>query len=97
MLLWWLQSDTGIPVEPIVVTLLYYLYCFCVCELGRQFALRCITKDYELQKILIEFFGALFTSAQRRYRHSCRHDADLCDALRSAADHTNVRDGCIYY
>lgn len=64
LLLWWLQSDTGIPVEPIVVTLLYYTYCFCVCELGRQFAMRCITKDHELQKILIEFFGCLLMSVQ---------------------------------
>jgi hypothetical protein len=44
--------------EPILITLLFYVYCFSVCEGGRQIAMRCVTVDSELRTLLVEFFGA---------------------------------------
>ena len=45
--------------EPILISLLYYVYCFAVCESGRQLAMRCITVDTELRTMCIEFCGTL--------------------------------------
>lgn len=45
--------------EPVVVSVLFYVYSVGICELGRQLVYRYVRVDFELQSLLVEFLGTL--------------------------------------